>query len=221
MFDAPSQPVSEVPVPPTIAPVARIAELLAEGRTFSFEFFPPRNDLEQQTLVHTLRELEPLGPSFVSVTYRGGRSSRRRTHDLVAAMLKTTSLRPMAHLICTGHSRLELAEILVDFRKSGIENLMALGGDPPADPDEKEGELRYAIELVELARAIGGFSIGVAAHPDGHPRSPDLASDRRYLAAKLALADFGVTQFFFEAASYSSLVQDMERLGITKPILPG
>jgi methylenetetrahydrofolate reductase (NADPH) len=168
-----------------------------------------------------LHELQPLDPSFVSVTYRGGRSSRDRTHDLVVGILKTTTLTPMAHLICVAHTRLELAEILVNFRKAGIENLMALGGDPPTDPDAAEGELAHAIELVELARAIGGFSIGVAAHPAGHPRSPDLDFDRGYLVEKLALADFAVTQFFFEAADYLRLMDDLATRGVDKPIVPG
>src|ERR1700722_16579964 len=163
----------------------RIVDLLAAGRTYSFEFFPPKNDAEHAPLVESLLELQPLGPSFVSVTYRGGRSSRPRTHDLVVGMLRTTTLTPMAHLICVAHSRLELAEILVEFRKAGVENLMALGGDPPTDPESVEGELGHAVELVELARAIGGFSIGVAAHPTGHPRSPDMRSDRDHLAEKL------------------------------------
>src|SRR6516162_4006427 len=140
--------------------MAKIADLLAAGRTFSFEFFPPKTDAEQAALVKALQDLQPLGPSFVSVTYRGGRSSRQRTHDLVVGMLRTTTLTPMAHLICVAHTRLELAEILVEFRKAGVENLMALGGDPPTDPGSADGELDYAIELVELAQAIGGFSIG-------------------------------------------------------------
>jgi methylenetetrahydrofolate reductase (NADPH) len=127
----------------------------------------------------------------------------------------------MAHLICVAHTRLELAEILVEFRKAGVENLMALGGDPPTDPDSIEGELRHAIELVELARAIGGFSIGVAAHPAGHPRSPDLKSDRDFLAEKLRLADFAVTQFFFRTAEYLGLVDDLAARGITTPVVPG
>src|SRR5580658_8182513 len=156
--------------------MAKIGDLLASGRTFSFEFFPPKSDTEQASLVKALQELQPLEPSFVSATYRGGRSSRRRTHDLVAGMLRTTSLTPMAHLICVAHTRLELAEIMVNFRKAGVENLMALGGDPPTDVGAIEGELLHALELVELARAIGGFSIGVAAHPSGHPRSPDLGT---------------------------------------------
>jgi methylenetetrahydrofolate reductase (NADPH) len=201
--------------------MARIADLLAAGKTYSFEFFPPKSDAEHARLVQTLMELQPLRPSFVSVTYRGGRSSRQRTHELVAGMLRTTTLNPMAHLICVAHTRLELAEILVEFRKSGIENLMALGGDPPTDPDAIEGELLYAIELVELARAIGGFSIGVAAHPAGHPRSPDRRSDRDFLAEKLRLADFAATQFFFRAEEYLSLVDDLAARGVTKPVLPG
>ncbi len=201
--------------------MAPIADLLAAGPTFSFEFFPPKNDAEQAALVRTLRELEPLEPSFVSVTYRGGSSSRDRTLGLVSGMLKTTALNPMAHLICVAHSRLELAEILVELRRAGIENLMALGGDPPTDPDAGPGELTHAVELVELARAIGGFSIGVAAHPIGHPRSPDLETDRRHLAEKLQLADFAITQFFFEVQEYLRLVDDMGPTGVTKPIIPG
>src|ERR1700682_960151 len=124
--------------------MAKIADLLAAGRTFSFEFFPPRTDAEQATLVKALHELQPLEPSFVSVTYRGGRASRQRTHDLVVGMLKTTTLTPSARLNCVAPPRLELAEILVDFRKAGIDNLMALGGDPPTDADAIEGELKHA-----------------------------------------------------------------------------
>jgi methylenetetrahydrofolate reductase (NADPH) len=201
--------------------MALISDLLERGATYSFEFFPPKTDEEQATLVRTLRELEPLGPSFVSVTYRGGRESRQRTHDLVAGMLRTTTLTPMAHLICVAHTRLELAEILVSFRKAGVENLMALGGDPPTEPSAGAGELLHAIELVELARAIGGFSIGVAAQPAGHPASPDMESDRDLLAAKLRRADFAVTQFFFEVEEYVGLVQDLAARGVHKPVLPG
>lgn len=202
--------------------MARIADLLAAGPTSSFEFFPPKTDAEQATLVRTLRELEPLAPSFVSVTYRGGSTSRHRTIDLVKGMLRTTTLVPMAHLVCVAHSRLELAEILVELRRAGVENLLALGGDLPTEPEAPgAGELRHAVELVELARAIGGFSIGVAAHPAGHPTSVDLAEDRRYLAAKLALADFAITQFFFAVEDYVALVEDLRALGVTKPVLPG
>jgi methylenetetrahydrofolate reductase (NADPH) len=198
-----------------------ISDLLGKGPTFSFEFFPPKNDAEQATLVRALRDLETLSPSFVSVTYRGGRESRQRTFDLVTGMLRTTTLTPMAHLICVAHSRLELAEILVAYRKAGVENLMALGGDPPEDPSSGEGDLAHALELVELARAIGGWSIGVAAHPAGHPTCVDIATDRKFLAAKMRLADFAVTQFFFEADEYLRLVDDLSALQMDKPVLPG
>ena len=201
--------------------MSRIGDLLQAGRTYSFEFFPPKDDAEHAVLVEALLELQPLHPSFVSVTYRGGRSSRQRTYDLVVGMLRTTSLNPMAHLICAAHTRLELAEILVDLRKAGVENLMALGGDPPTDPDAAEGELLYAIELVELARAIGGFSIGVAAHPVGHPKSPDLIGDRDLLARKMELADFAVTQFFFKPEEYLGLVEELAARGMHKPVIPG
>jgi methylenetetrahydrofolate reductase (NADPH) len=201
--------------------MAWISDLLARGPTYSFEFFPPRNDAEQVTLVRTLHDLEPLAPSFVSVTYRGGRESRQRTHDLVAGMLRSTTLRPMAHLVCAAHTRQELVEILVSFRKAGVENLMALGGDPPAEPAAGPGELLHAIELVELARAVGGFSIGVASHPAGHPASPDMVSDRDFLAAKLHVADFSVTQFFWTLEEYTRLVDDLAERGMEKPVLPG
>jgi methylenetetrahydrofolate reductase (NADPH) len=201
--------------------VTRIADLLAAGQTYSFEFFPPKSEKELSTLARTIAELQPLTPSFVSVTYRGGAESRQRTFDLVSGMLHTTSLNPMAHLICVAHTRLELADILVSLRKAGVENLMALGGDPPADPAAGPGELAYATELVELARAIGGFSIGVAAHPAGHPRSPNTQSDRDFLAAKLEMADFGVTQFFFEAEEYERLMEDLAARHVSTPVLPG
>jgi methylenetetrahydrofolate reductase (NADPH) len=200
--------------------MAKISDLLAAGRTYSFEFFPPKTDAEQATLVTALRELEALHPSFVSVTYRGGRSSRERTRDLVVGMLRTTSLTPMAHLTCVAHSRLELAEILVDLRKGGVENLLALGGDPLPD-EHGETELAFAVELVRLAREIGGFSIGVAAHPELHPRSSDRKADRRRLAEKLELADFAITQFFFRADDYLTMMAELAELGVTKPVIPG
>jgi methylenetetrahydrofolate reductase (NADPH) len=202
--------------------MARIAELLAAGRTFSFEFFPPKTDAAQATLVRTLRALEPLEPSFVSVTYGAGGSTRERTHELVAGMLRTTSLNPMAHLTCVGHSRLDLAEILVNYRRAGVHNVLCLGGDPPAGmTDLPPSELRHALELVELARAIDGFSIGVAAHPLGHPSSPDRTSDRANQAAKLERADFAITQFFFRFEDYLTLVEDLSAIGCSKPVIPG
>ncbi len=201
--------------------MARIADLLAAGRTFSFEFFPPKTSEGRLRLAQALVDLQPLAPSFVSVTYRGGPRSRQPTHELVSGMLSTTSLTPMAHLICTGHTRLELADILVQLQKAGVVNLMALGGDPPDDPDHPHGELGHAVELVELARAIGGFSIGVAAHPSVHPRSPSRAADRDWLAEKLRIADFAITQSVFSVDEYLGLVDDLEARGVNKPVVPG
>jgi methylenetetrahydrofolate reductase (NADPH) len=201
--------------------MAQIAELLAAGRTFSFEFFPPRTDGAQATLVRTLRELEPLEPSFVSVTYGAGGSTRERTHDLVTGMLRTTSLNPMAHLTLVGHSRLDLAEILVRYRRGGVDNVLCLGGDAPAGMDLPPSELRHALELVELARSVGGFSVGVAAHPLGHPSSPDRNSDRRFLASKLDVADFAITQFFFRVEDYLILIEDLGAAGCAKAVIPG
>jgi methylenetetrahydrofolate reductase (NADPH) len=199
--------------------MARIIDLLGKGPTFSFEFFPPKNDEEQERLAKTIRELQSLNPSFVSVTYRGGRSSRERTTSVVLDLLRTTPMTAMPHLVCVAHSRSELVEIVDNFNRSGVENLLALGGDPV--PDEPAGELRYASELVDLARELGSASIGVAAHPAGHPRSPDRASDRRHLAAKLAAADFAITQFFFQVEEYLALREELAALGIFKPVIPG
>jgi methylenetetrahydrofolate reductase (NADPH) len=127
----------------------------------------------------------------------------------------------MAHLTCAAHSRLDLAEILVRYRRAGVENLLALAGDPPKEADAAPTELHRAAELVELAHAIGGFSIGVAAHPELHPRSVDRASDRRFLADKLRIADFGVTQFFFRAEDYLRMRDELAALGCDTPVIPG
>lgn len=201
--------------------MAKIGELLAHGRTFSFEFFPPRTDDGERQLEQTLRELESLNPSFVSVTYGAGGSTRDRTHELVVGIPDFTSMFAMAHLTCAAHTRDELAGIVTRYKDAGVENILALGGDPPIDADLPEGELEYAVQLVELVREIGTFSVGVAAHPEGHPRSPDLAHDRDHLAEKLRLADFAITQFFFRAEDYFSLVDDLAARGIDKPVIPG
>jgi methylenetetrahydrofolate reductase (NADPH) len=198
----------------------RIDELLARGPTTSFEFFPPKSDAEATTLDRALAELAPLKASFVSVTYRGGAASRAATFGLVRRLHEEGHVESMAHLTCVHHTRGELAEILASYRDAGIENLMLLGGD--VDPAHGAvGELRHAIELVELARGVGTFCIGVAAQPAGHPDSPDLATDRLHLAAKLAAADFAATQLFFEVGEWHGLVEDLAALGVDKPVLPG
>lgn len=200
--------------------MARISDLLREGRTVSFEFFPPKNDAEQERLQQTVAELQPLEPSFVSVTYRGGRTSRERTTRAVLDILRNTSITPMPHLTCVAHPRHELTDIVQGFVSAGLENLLALGGDPLPE-EEQYRELEYAVELVELARDMGARSIGVAAHPAGHPRSPDLETDRRHLAEKLELADFAITQFFFTVEEYERLRDELAALGVHRPVVPG
>ena len=199
----------------------RVDALLAAGTTRSFEFFPPKSDQESAVLTTTLADLGPLHPSFVSVTYRGGRESRQRTFDLVTQIQRAGRFAAMAHLICVGHSRIEMREILANYADAGVENVMALGGDIPDDPELVASEFKHALDLVELAREVGDFSVGVAAHPQGHPRSPDLASDRYFLAEKLRVADFAVTQCLFDVAEWTQLVDDLAGLSVTKPVVPG
>ena len=202
--------------------MARVSDLLAAGRTFSFEFFPPKTDGAQLSLGRAIAELEPLAPSFVSVTYGAGGSTRQRTRDVVTWVRRETSITPMAHLTCQGHTRAEIRAILDDYRAAGIDNILALGGDPPQDPaDIRPSEYTYATDLIDDIDPLDHFSIGVAAHPEVHPRSPDRATDRRLLAAKLRRADFAITQFFFEAQHYLRLVDELAALGIAKPVVPG
>ena len=201
--------------------MTRIPDLLRRGRSYSFEFFPPRTPEAEATLERTLEELAPLHPAFVSVTYGAGGSTRERTHDLVVKINALPGMTAMAHLTCVGHTRAELEEIVERYRDAGIENVLALGGDPPADADLPPGELTYAVELVRLIRGVGDFAVGVAAHPEPHPRSPDVATDRRHTAEKLAEADFAITQFFFEAHHYFELVESLRALGVDKPVIPG
>ena len=201
--------------------MARIADLLAAGRTYSFEFFPPKTDGAQLSLGRAIGELEPLAPSFVSVTYGAGGSTRQRTHAVVSWMRKETTLTPMAHLTCQGHVRAEIREILNDYAVDGVENILALGGDVPTDGESAPSDYTFASELLEDVVADGRFSVGVAAHPELHPRSPDRATDRKFLAAKLSRADFAITQFFFDLDVYVQMVNELADLGVTKPILPG
>ena len=202
--------------------MARITELLARGRTFSFEFFPPKTDAAQLSLGRTIAELETLHPSFVSVTYGAGGSTRERTRDLVTWMRRETSISPMAHLTCVGHTRGYIEEILQAYTEAGVENILALGGDPPTDPaDVRPSDYRFASDLVNELQAAGQFSIGVAAHPEVHPRSTSRSDDRKFLAEKLRTADFAITQFFFEVEHYVRLVEELAALGINKPVIPG
>jgi methylenetetrahydrofolate reductase (NADPH) len=202
--------------------MARIGDLLAAGRTFSFEFSPPKSASGSMSLGRTIAELEPLHPSFVSVTYGAGGSTREHTRDTVLWAQKETSIPSMAHLTCVGHTRAEIADVIGTYVDAGIENVLALAGDAPKDPaDARPSDYVYALDLIEHLKEIANLSIGVAAHPEGHPRSPDLATDRRHLAEKMRAADFATTQFFFDLDHYLSLVNDLADLGITKPVVPG
>lgn len=199
----------------------RIDEILANGPSYSFEFFPPKTDAAADRLTKTITNLEPLNPSFVSVTYGAGGSTRERTHDLVVRLLDETSIPSMAHLTCIGHTRAELTKILEHYADSGVNNVLALRGDPPKDDPDPIRDLPHATDLVELIRTIGGFSVGVAAHPEGHPESQELEQDLAYQARKLKTADFAVTQFFFTAEDYFRFRDAMSSRGIDTPIIPG
>jgi methylenetetrahydrofolate reductase (NADPH) len=201
--------------------MVRIGELLAAGRTLSFEFFPPGTEQAERTLEKTLIELEPLAPSFVSVTYGAGGSTRDKTRQIVVHIARDTSMTPMPHLTCVGQSRSEVVEIVRRYRELGLVNILALAGDPPNGEGEGPSDFRYAMELIELVRSLGEFSVGVAAHPELHPRSPDRESDRRHLAAKLLEADFAITQFFFKAEVYLAMLDELAALGVDKPVIPG
>lgn len=201
--------------------MARISDLIAAKRTLSFEFFPPKTPGAHLTLGRTVAALEALQPDFVSITYGAGGSDRHRTGDVVEWMRKETPWTPMPHLTCRGHTRSDVSVLLDSYEQMGIENILALGGDPPQDGRDEAGDYLFASELLDDVTATGRFSIGVAAHPQVHPRSPDRATDRRYLADKLSRADFALTQFFFEAEHWVRLVEELHDLGVDKPVLPG
>lgn len=202
--------------------MVHVHELMTERKTISFEFFPPKTMEGAIKLTQTLHDLEAVHPSFYSVTYGAAGSDRDRTADAVVAMQQERSVPTMAHLTCLGHTHQEIAALCDHYAAHGITNILALGGDLPADGSAPPaGDFRYATDLVEFLRADGRFSIGVAAHPEGHPRSGSLAEDRRQLARKLELADFAITQFFFEADPYLRMLDELQVLGCDKPIIPG
>ena len=198
-----------------------ISALLAAGRTRSLEFFPPKSSEGEAHFRTALDDLVALGPSFASVTYGALGTTRERTRDIVVSMNADHDFPTMAHLACVGHTRGEIADLLDQYAAGGVRNILALGGDPP-EHDTAEGDFRHALELVETVRAHpAGFCIGVAAHPEMHPRSADRAEDRRHLAAKLMAADFAITQFFFRAEDYERMVDELAALGVDRPVVPG
>jgi methylenetetrahydrofolate reductase (NADPH) len=201
--------------------MVKIRDVLGRGPSYSFEFSPPRTPEAEAQLERALIELEPLGPTFVSVTYGAGGSTRERTHEIVTRINRETSMTSMAHLTCAAHTRSQMRDIVLRYRDAGIENILALRGDPPVDLDLPEGEFDYAIDLVEFIRELGDFSIAVAAHPEPHPRSPSIEADRLHTAEKLRAADFAITQFFFESRHYFELLDTVRALGVDKPIIPG
>ncbi len=201
--------------------MARISDLLAAGPSYSFEFSPPRTPEAEAQFWQTLDELQSLRPSFVSMTYGAGGSTRETTHDIVVKMNRERGITAMAHLTCAAHTRRALEELVASYAANGVHNILALGGDPPIGYDGPPAELTYSCELVDLVRAIDDFCIGVAAHPEPHPRSASLEADREHTAFKLDRADFAITQFFFEAHHYFELVESLARLGCHKPVIPG
>ncbi|EGD40813.1 methylenetetrahydrofolate reductase [NAD(P)H] [Nocardioides sp. WG-D5] len=204
-----------------------LAELINEGeRSFSFEFFPPKDEAGEEQLWNAVRALEPYRPTFVSVTYGAGGSTRDKTVAITGRIAAETELLPVAHLTCVGHTRDEVAAILDSYAAQGVAHVMALRGDPAEGPraawTPTPGGLDYAIDVVRLAKERGDFRIGVAAFPEGHPSAESIEADADVLVAKArAGAEFAVTQMFFRAADYFGLVDRVRARGVDIPILPG
>jgi methylenetetrahydrofolate reductase (NADPH) len=200
--------------------------LAAPGPHFSVEFMPPRNDADEDLLWRAVRRLEPLRPAFVSVTYGAGGSHRERTIRVTQRIAEETTLVPVAHLTAVGHSVSELRQVIGSYASVGVVNILALRGDPPGDPNGEwiahpQG-LEYTSDLVKLTKSLGSFSVGVAAYPDKHPRSPDVESDTQFLVAKInAGADYAITQMLFSAEDYFRLRDRLTAAGIRVPLLPG
>jgi methylenetetrahydrofolate reductase (NADPH) len=222
-------PVTAAPKLPAMATGRgrSLGELIREGnRSYSFEFFPPKDEAGEEQLWNAIRALEPYRPTFVSVTYGAGGSTRDKTVAITGRIARETALVPMAHLTCVGHTREELEGILDSYLDAGVYHVMALRGDPREGPRAEwtptAGGLNYAVELVDLVRSRGDFRVGVAAFPEGHPSAESLDRDADVLVEKArAGAEFAVTQMFFRASDYFGLVDRVRDRGVDIPILPG
>jgi methylenetetrahydrofolate reductase (NADPH) len=202
--------------------------------SLSFEFFPPRTAASWEELYQTIRDLESLKPSFVSVTYGAGGNTRELTHDLVVRIKQTTSIPPVPHLTCVGHSEEEVGEILRRYAEAGVGNILALRGDPPRDQpnyDWSQGDFRQAADLVRFIRRFNesgahpdprGFGIGVAGFPEGHPTTPNRVDELDFLKAKVdAGADYICTQLFFDNHDFFDFRDRCRLHGIHVPIIAG
>jgi len=201
----------------------RIADRFGAGTpVISFEFFPPKSDAGFDALFRTIAELEQLAPAFVSVTWGAGGSTRRKTVELVARIQNEIDITAMAHLSCVGSTREELVATLAQLEASGIENVLALGGDQPENYQPPAGALRYANELVALIEPRRSLCIGAACYPETHPKASSPAHDLAMLVQKVrAGAEFLITQLFFDAADYFAFVARARAAGISVPIVPG
>ena len=201
--------------------------MVIRATKYSFEFFPPKDQAGEERLWAAMSALEPMAPDFISVTYGAGGSTRDRTIRITSQITERTSIPTVAHLTCVGSTRGELIEILQRYKEAGIRSILALRGDPTGGPSAPwvptTGGFNHADQLVELAMEVGGFEVGVAAFPDGHPASNgDLAKDVEVLIRKESLgASFATTQFFFEADKYQRLVEALAAKGSRLPIIPG